>query len=246
MPDRIEGTLRELGRALEYPQTPDFAATIADEVRSRPRRRRAILPARPLRRSLALAGATLLVAAATVLAASPGARDAVLEFFGLRGATVEVVPRLPDVPADAERLPPPGVRMSLPEARRRVAFPVLTAPGGTPREIRVSDEADGGVVTFEQRGLLVTQFRGRTEREFLGKLVAEGTRVERLRVAGGRAIWLEGRPHVVFLRDSTGATIEHSLRRAGNVLLFERDGLLVRIEGARSRAAAIEFARSLA
>jgi hypothetical protein len=246
MPDRLERSLRDLGATLDYPPTPDFASTIAAELRTREvRHRPSPVPPRRLRRTLVLAALTLLVTAASVLAASPGTRDAVLEFFGLRGATVEEVPRLPEVPGGDREPRALGGRMSLEEGRARVDFSIVTGPGRPPRTVRVSEAVEGGVVTFEQHGLLVTQFRGSTAREYLGKLTAEGTEVERLRIDGRRAIWLEGRPHVVFLRDSNGRVVEQSLREAGDVLLVEREGLLVRIEGAASRAAAVSFARRM-
>jgi hypothetical protein len=83
------------------------------------------------------------------------------------------------------------------------------------------------------------------ERELLGKLVAEGTTIRRLRVADDPAFWLVGRPHVVFLRDRHGQMIEESLRRAGNVLVVEHDGVVVRVESADSLEEAVAVAASL-
>src|SRR5215212_11669229 len=89
MPDHLEQMLRAVAREVEFPPTPDLAISRpAAALRRRP----------PVRRILVLALLTLLIAAATVMAASPGARDAVLEFFGVDGATVEVVPELPQAP----------------------------------------------------------------------------------------------------------------------------------------------------
>ena len=51
-----------------------------------------------LRRSFAIAIAALLLLAGGVFAAVPGVRDAVLEFFGLQGATVERRAKLPEAP----------------------------------------------------------------------------------------------------------------------------------------------------
>ena len=235
MPDRLELMLREVARELDYPPTPDLAAPVRSELR-RP------APYRPpIRRVLALTALTLLVAAATVFAASPGARDAVLDFFGIDGASVERVPTLPDVPT---RTTPVGERVSLAEARRRVGFEIL-APRSQPEQVYLSERVPGGVVSFTTDDATVTQLRASIEREYLRKLTTEGTRVERVQVGGDPGLWLVGRPHVVFLVDARGRVIEESLRRAGNVLLFERGGVVVRIEGADSLARAAAVARSL-
>jgi hypothetical protein len=232
MPDRVEQMLRTAARDAEFPPTPDLAGAIRGEL-SRP------APYRPpIRRVLVLAALTLLTTAATVLAASPGARDAVLEFFGIDGASVEVVPRLPDAPTPSTPL---GEPVSLSDAQRRVGFDILTPRGARPRSVYLSERVPGGVITFVTTGLEVTQLQASVERDLLGKLVTQGTRIKRL----PGAFWLTGAPHVVFLRDARGQVIEESLRRAGNVLVAERAGLVIRIEGAHSLAAAVAVARSL-
>ncbi|MGH2838634.1 MAG: hypothetical protein ACRDJY_09870 [Thermoleophilaceae bacterium] len=235
MPDRLEQMLSEIAREVEFPPTPDL--TPVDRVPSRP-----IRYGPPVRRVLVLTALTLLVAAATVFAASPGARDAVLDLFGIDGASVERVPTLPDAPPPA--MSPAGERVSLAEAQRQAAFEILV-PRPPPKHVHLSGRAPGGVVSFTTRGVTVTELRASIEREFLRKLATEGTRIERLRVAGHNALWLVGRPHIVFLLDAEGRVLEESLRKAGNVLLFERGGAVVRIEGADSLAAAIAVARSL-
>jgi hypothetical protein len=237
MPDRIEQMLRAAARDVEFPPTPDLAGGIRGEL-SRP------APYRPpIRRVLVLAALTLLVAAATVFAASPGARDAVLDFVGIDGASVERVPTLPQAPPPTTA--PIGQRISLDEARRRAGFEILVPRRDPPRRIRLSEHAPGGVVSFGVRGMTVTQLRASVNREYLRKLVAEGTRIQRLRIGSDRAVWLVGRPHLVFLVDAHGRVVEESLRQAGNVLLFERSGVVIRIEGADSLAAAVAVARSL-
>ena len=231
MPDRVEQMLREAARDVQFPPAPDLAGPVRHEL-NRPAPYRA-----PIRQVLVLAGLTLLVAAVTVFAASPGARDAVLEFFGIDGATVERVPRLPEAPAPTTPL---GERVSLAEARRRMGFEILV-PRPLPARAYVSERVPGGAVSFTTRRVTVTQLRARIERPLLSKLVTQGTRVERV----PQGVWLSAAPHVVLLRDARGQVIEESLRRAGNVLLLERGGLVVRIEGAASLAAALAVAGSL-
>jgi hypothetical protein len=94
-------------------------------------------------------------------------------------------------------------------------------------------------------GLLVGEFRGDLLPEYLGKIAGETTSIERLRVDGHRAIWIEGAPHPFFYRPPDAEFAESELRLADNVLLIERGNLLVRLEGAFGRDRAVELARSL-
>src|SRR5690348_18415853 len=91
----LEKRLVELGAHLDLPAVPSLAGRVGEQLRggerSVPARRR--IPR--LRVALLVALAVLLLAAGAV-AAVPSARHAVLEFFGLRGETIERVPKLPE------------------------------------------------------------------------------------------------------------------------------------------------------
>ena len=67
-----------------------------------------------------------------MLAFSSGARSAFLEIFHIRGATVERVERLPEVPTTGIPL---GQRVSREEAERRVGFRLVDI--GTPDAVYV-------------------------------------------------------------------------------------------------------------
>ncbi len=279
----LERQLTQLGRELDWPATPELAPAVTARVRrdvpdagpatgprargrdlpgagpvAAPRSaRRRLLPPAGFRRSLALALVALLVLAGGVFAAVPSVRDAVLEFFGLQGATVE----------RREQLPPPppprplqlGERTTLDAARRSLAFdPLVPSAAGEPDAVFVNDRVPGGSVALTYRpaeglpearstglGLLVEEFRGDLAPEYFGKTAGQATRVERLRIDGERAIWLEGAPHFFFYRPSSGEFREEQLRIAQNVLLLERGRLLIRLEGAFGRERAVELARSL-
>jgi hypothetical protein len=251
----LERQLTQLGRELDWPPTPDLVGPVRAGLvpRAAARRRRPVV----FRRSFAIALAALLVLAGGVFAAVPGVRDAVLEFFGLQGATVERREQLP--PAPAPRALHLGQRTTLSAVRGSLGFePVLPEAAGRPDGVFVSHDVPGGAlaVTYRPRaglararttglGLLVEEFRGDLAPEYFGKTAGQATRVERLRVDGERAIWLEGAPHFFFYRPSGGQFEEHELRLAQNVLLLEHDGLLVRMEGAFGREQALELARSL-
>jgi hypothetical protein len=269
----LERRLTQLGRELDWPTTPDLVTGVRTRLHdaaepagtaARPARppavrsplRRLLPPAR-LRRSLALALVALLVLAGGVFAAVPGVRDAVLEFFGLQGATVERRPQIPSAPE--LRLLQLGQRTTLERAGGELGFaPLVPRGAGRPDGVFVSSRPPGGELSLTYApgpglpstgatglGLLVGEFRGDLAPEYLGKIGGETTRIERLRVGGERAIWIEGAPHLFFYRPPGSEFAESELRLAHNVLLLERGNLLVRLEGAFGRERALELARSL-
>ena len=94
-------------------------------------------------------------------------------------------------------------------------------------------------------GLLLTQFQGSLEPTFFGKGLPPGARLEQVTMAGRPAYWIEGRPHFFFYRDQSGRQIDERFRLAANVLLWEQDGLTLRIEGAFSKEEALRIAASV-
>jgi hypothetical protein len=177
MPE-LEQTLTRIGRELDWPETPDLAASVAARLRAAPapalppepaeRRLRAaqrdkldtrrggrgrigrLLPPAGLRRALVLALVSLLVMAGAVFAAVPSVRDGVLEFLGLQGATIE----------RRENLPPPppiapldlGTRTTIEAAGERLAFePLVPEDPGEPDGVYVSDRAPGGELSLTYR-----------------------------------------------------------------------------------------------
>ena len=150
-----------------------------------------------LRRSFAIAIAALLLLAGGVFAAVPGVRDAVLEFFGLQGATVERRAKLPEAPE--LRLLNLGTAH---DARPRpqvssASTPLVPSAAGRPDAVYTSQQAPGGELSLAYRprpglpeadstslGLLVGEFRGDLAPEYLGKIAGQTTKIERLRVDG--------------------------------------------------------------
>jgi hypothetical protein len=263
MPE-LESRLARLGQELDWPRTPDLAAGVMARLgeptaapRSQRRRLAGLLPPGGLRRSLALAAVGLLLLAGTVFAAAPGVRDAVLDFLGLQGATVERRETLPTPPP--ERPLDLGTRTTLAQAGDRLGFaPLVPAVLGEPQGVYVRTGVPGGELSLAYRarpglprarstrlGLLVSEFRGDLSPEYVGKVIGQQTTAERLRVDGDRAIWIEGAPHFFFYRAPDGRFVETQLRIAQNVLLLQRGDLLVRLEGALDRRRALEIARSL-
>ena len=254
MPE-LERMLTRLGDELDWPATPDLAASVTSRLEQPARRPR--LGFAGLRRSLAVAVVGLLLVAGTVFAAVPGVRDAVLDFFGLQGATVERRETLPTPPP--ERPLDLGTRTTLAGAADQLGFaPLVPAALGEPDGVYVRRGLPGGELSLTylarpglprarttRLGALLSEFRGDLSPEYLGKIVGPATKAERLHVDGQPAIWVEGAPHFFFYRDRRGRFVDTSLRLAQNVLLLEHGRLLVRIEGAFDRQRAIELARSL-
>src|SRR3954463_13638229 len=118
----LERTLVELGRGLDWPETPDVATAV-----------RARLGEPEVRRSRTRPPGVALVVLAVAIGAAllvPQARTSILRFFHLGGVTVERVDRLPPTrPLARLEL---GAPVSLAEAGRRLGRPVLLPDGDEP------------------------------------------------------------------------------------------------------------------
>jgi hypothetical protein len=219
----LERSLRELAAEVRWPETPALAARLE----LAPRRRRAP-------RWAVIAVATALIAFLVALAV-PEARSSILRFFHLGGATIE---RVSTLPAAEER--PLGAGLGRPvtaaEAASALGAPFrLPATRGTP----VLREADGAVSALlaTPAPVLLTETAGTG---LLKKLASIATSVESVELSPGvEGIWLAGAPHVYFGPSAPP-------RLAGNVLLWERDGITYRLEGrALAKARALELARQI-
>jgi hypothetical protein len=242
----LELALVHLGRQIEYPPSPDLAPVVRARVaEGRPPR---FAPGG--RRALVIALAALTVAIGAVMAV-PQTRAAILEFFRLRGVTVERVGELPTVPInqDFNKLFL-GERVTLDEACERADFDVVVPEAlGDPDGIFFSNSPSGGMVSFlygtvEKPTALFTEFRATVE-DVIFKKVAATTRVEPVRVDGEPGFFLSGDPHEFSYFDRTGTYRQELVRLAGNVLLWERGPLTLRLEADIPKAEALKIARSV-
>ena len=229
MPE-LEAALRELGREVEFPPTPELGPA----VRARLGKRRVWL------RPAAIALAVLVVAVGAVLAVPP-ARTAILDWLGLEGVDIVRVDELPEVPAVGHL--DLGRSISLGQARRQA--PWLLVPSDEPDRAYVSSAIPGGKVSLlwgtpTSIRLLLTEFRGQT---FIEKLITPDADVERVSVDGSPGVWL-GEPHVLFYRNRNGQIRENTSRLAGKTLVWQRGDLTLRLEGALSKDEALRIARS--
>jgi hypothetical protein len=271
----LEQALGGLGEYIAYPPTPDLSNAVRLRLQARPTRPVRPIPAWQTwlaPRRLALAALVVLAVLGALLAASPEARRVIADRLGIRGIEIQQVPVLPTLPPTPTPEPattpvPAGVRLRLgtavplEEARQRADFRVYTPSLpelGAPDEVYIGYVPAGGRVSFvyyPRPGLLETtepgvgalliQFRGEVEQGLMGKRLGPGTSLESLTVNGGPAFWITGEPHAFMYIDPRGDFREETLRMAGNVLIWEQDGVTLRLEGVTIREDALRIAQSM-
>jgi hypothetical protein len=270
----LEAALIDLGGALAWPQpASEFAALVRTRIQAAPSatepawrrwRRWASAPGgtRPVRRSLLIAVALLLVAA-TVAAAV---------WFGLPGIRILFGP--PPIPTPSATVRPsgppdslaPGATLGLgqlvdvADIATRSTFPIRfpTDPLLGPPDTAWIDPAKADQVSLVWRprpglpatldgsvGLLLGQFNGRLDDGFITKTIGQGTTVERVRVGGNDGFWISGAPHFFYYEDANGNFVEDSRRWVGDTLLWTDGAITYRLEAGLGRDVAIRIAESL-
>lgn len=253
----FERRLADLGEHLEFPATPHLAEMVGADLRAaaaRPAARRQT----PGPRLALLTVLVLLALVGGAVAAVPSTRHAVLEFLGLRAETIERVPRLPEN-LRAKPAWQLGRPTTLAAARPQLSFePLLPRAVGEPNGVFLNRGVPGHSLnlTYPPQeglrhsrltgvGLLVNELNGQAAPGFFGKMVPLDARIERFRIDGQFAVWIEGL-HAFFYKPAADHTfhIGHS-RLAANALLVQRGDVMVRLEGEFDKARAVEIARSL-
>jgi hypothetical protein len=225
----FELELREVGRFVAYPHEPDLVpGVLARLPEPRPRFGR---------RRLVLVAFAALAAAIAVAFAVPPARTAILDFFHIGGETIERVPTLP--PAE-RRSPVAGLSgpMSLARARELAGFQPLLPP--TYGRIYA---ADGILATYLRPRVVLSEFRA--DLGLSKKVVGPNTHIEPLTVDGHFGLWMEGTPHVITYFDSHAVGRDKFVRLAGNVLVWARGSVTLRLEGPLTRDEALRIARTV-
>jgi hypothetical protein len=77
------------------------------------------------------------------------------------------------------------------------------------------------------------------------KSVTPDTSVRAVEVGDAIGLWMEGAPHLISYEDADGNRVEEETRLAGNVLMWESDGVTHRIETTLSQVATLRLAGSL-
>jgi hypothetical protein len=234
----LELALTQVGRELDYPETPDLTGAVRRRLAEGRR-------SRSWRRPLVIALTALVVAVGAVLAV-PQARSAVLDWLGIGAVTIRQVEGLPEVELATGDLGV-GDKVSLAEARERVRFPVRvpTLPGYEDPNVYYAEPLPTGQVSFvygspDKPQLLITQVAALGALE---KLVNSATRVELVSTGDASGVWIEGERHFLFY---PGAEKEEPFRLVGNTLVLERnDGVTVRVEADISKEEALRIAESM-
>lgn len=255
----LESELEALGHGLVFPPTPDLVTpvrTALAEERARPWWARSLT--QPVRRSVLLAAAALLLLASVVAGA----------IYGLGPLRIVSVPTLPSVPPVATATGPLGSNLELgtltdlDAAVAKVDFTVFapTSPElATPDAVYYGAALAGGQVslvygpaagrpepTDSGVSLLITEFPGQMQERLAQKSIGPGTTVEVLTVNGGLAFWIEGAPHVIVYQDPNDQFVHEAIRLVHNSLAWEQDGTVLRIEGDLTRTEALAIAATFA
>jgi Domain of unknown function (DUF4367) len=273
MPDRereLERELRELGSHIEYPPTPDLARAVRRSLegegagqQTRSRRFWSSLPS--LRWAVAATAFLVIVA---VPALSPAMRATVAGWFGAgqtasSGQAAREAGKDPAAESAGEGARAPsagglrpsgegfGTRISLQEARTVAGGLLLPEMLGKPDEIYAGEppNEEGVTLIYGARsglpplgdtgiGLVLTELPSGVERAYFPGGELPETGLQRVQVGGKSGYWVPA-----------GRGVPSPIGRAeplhGSVLLWEQEGLALRLEADIPRQEAIRIAESV-
>jgi len=208
-------------------------------------------------------------------AAFPPTRRAIAQRLGLRNVAIVVTPvPAPTVTPVITPVSPRattarslveqqlGTPTTLARAQTQVNFPVRvpTAPGyQTPDAVFIGMPPPGGRIALVYRAgvnlsaaipdtdiaLLVTEFRGGLDAGLFTKGVPSATTLATVQIGDVPGYWIAGGLRLFLYRDASGTIVQDTIRTAGNTLLWERDGVIYRIETTLPRDEALRVATSI-
>jgi len=286
LPDAaFEDVLRELGRGLDVPSVSAVDPALGARLRIEAARlgppspglagRLGLgwpTPARPLRRSLVLAIAAILVVAAVAGAIG----------FGLPGLRIIIGPGPTPTPIASESAPssaspspgasptpiptagPPGStlglgrQVTLAEATAEAPFPVTvpTDPAIGPADTVWIDGVGRVTLVWAARpglpsttepgiGLIVSELPGSIEPDYFQKLLNAGTTMEAVDVGGAAGYWISGGPHEFIYVDPSGQPVFETRRLVGDTLAWSVGPITYRLESDLGRDESIRLAETL-
>jgi hypothetical protein len=210
----LELELLDLAAHLDVPSAPPLAGAVLARLARRRRHRRL----------LTVAMAAVVVSLAVALAV-PGSRAALLRFFHVRGATVTLVDRLPQLT--------PRRSLGTPVPFDQPSFRLLLPSGHRPDRVYAGD--DGYWLRYP--GLLLFEFKSSDGTTLLKKAALGRTDVEYVRVRGEPGIWIGAR-HAVYLPGGPP-------RAADRTLIWQHGSLTLRLEASVGRGQALAIAQSI-
>jgi hypothetical protein len=193
------------------------------------------------RRSLRKRAALACVAALVAIAVAPAAVSALRHVFEVDDVT-ELGPLAPGVA-------PPYAGISVPVADLDAAAPFRVrriSSLGPVDEARVRTDITGGMVTLVYRGgILLTQWRSADVSPRIALVPIRGT-AEDVAVGSDPALWVAGEARGTFtLIGADGGVHRESFEVARGALLWRDDELIYLLQGALSKASAVELAESV-
>lgn len=235
----LERALLAVGQNLEVPTAPDLTGAVRARLAEGQR------PRLVSRRALVVAVAVLAVAVGAVLAV-PQARSTVKDWLGIGNVTIRYVEKLPPVEQATADLGL-GEQMSLEEARERAGFQVRvpTVDGlDDPPKVFYNDQSSQVAFLYgseDKPKLLITQADARGA---IDKIVNLNVTERDLVVVepGYAGVWLYGAKHAIFYPSTDH---EEPFRLVGNALVYEIDGVTLRLEAEISKDEALRIARSM-
>jgi hypothetical protein len=224
--DRLESRLAGLADHIDWP-TRDLRTSVETRLADDGARRRP---------SIGWVAAAATAIALVVVILSPAGRTAVADLLGVVGIEIRWSDEL-SVRMEGEL--DLGQRVTVAEAVGGTDFALLLPAAldhpdaiflesGRVATVWVAspdlpEAGDSGV------GLLHLQFRAELDSALVSKRLGPDTSVQSVSVRGRTGFWIEGAPHVVTYLEN-GVEREETTRLAGNVLLWEQDGVTNRIE----------------
>jgi hypothetical protein len=245
----IEQALLELAHHIDWPDPSEQTADL--------HRRLAAAPVGPRRPRRIPATAIVLIVVASLLFFSPTAREAVADLLGVAGIEISFDPDPAAIVGGELDL---GEVVTLEEATEAVNFELSVPENlGSPDAVFLSDRPSSGRVSMVWQGTEALPASGESgigvvysqfalelaeDADFV-KSVMPDTSVRAIEVDRAIGLWIEGAPHVISYEDAAGNRVEEETRLAGNVLMWESEGVTHRLETTMGLGPTLAVARSL-
>jgi len=186
----------------------------------------------------------VVLTAVALAVAIPQSRAAIAHVLRLDGVELHQAPG----PSPAPHPSLPGEqRMTLEQARQRVAFPILVpAKLGQPSAVTVSDGGRVATLSYDRTPygqVRLDEFAGHLDQIYFEKFV-QVDRATEVRLNGAKGLWVAGPQEVVYVR-SDGTIAQASARlTTGSTLIWGTPRVVLRLEGGFSKTAALAVAAS--
>ena len=276
----LAGALGDLAAAVAYPSVPagpsDIAAIVRQRLVAEPSARessgvRGWIGRRPVRRSILVAIAAILVLAAIAGAVGLGLPGIRIVFGGPTpsaptpspSASPSPTPTQPAGSTAPAASDPVGLTMglgtavSLDDAARIGGLDLVlpTDPAIGPPDAAYTLANRVALVWSERPGLaadpdygvglLLSEFRGHVDDGYYQKTLSSSAQVTPVTVSGHSGYWISGAPHFFYYVDPSGKAVDDSHRIVGDTLIWADGDVTYRLESQLPMEAAIRLAESL-